>query len=85
MSCECVQLYLFKTSKHLEIYLWSAWHYEVLKGSLSMILNNLNYLYNSNPNMCFVYEISQSMNMNPYNFPLWLFRDKTTTHIDPHN
>ena len=21
---------------------------------------------------------------NPYNLPLWLFRDKTTTHIDPH-
>ena len=24
-------------------------------------------------------------NGNPYNLPLWLFRDKTTTHIDPHN
>ena len=21
----------------------------------------------------------------PYNLPLWLFRDKTTTHIDHHN
>ena len=23
-------------------------------------------------------------NVNPYNLPIWLFRDKTTTHIDPH-
>ena len=35
-----------------------------------------------NPNMWFVHEISQSNYKNLYNPPLWLFRDKTTTHID---
>ena len=39
---------------------------EVLKGPLSLILKHLNYPYNSNPNMWFFHEISQSINEIPY-------------------
>ena len=42
----------------------------------------LGYPYKE-PQLWFVHEISQSTQWNLYNLPLWLFRDKTTTHIDP--
>jgi hypothetical protein len=47
-------------------------------------LQSPNYPYNSNPQYVVCLRNKPINNGNPYNLPLWLFRDKTTTHIDPH-
>ena len=77
----CVQLISSKQIKHIEVYLWCLSTLRTWEG-LELEYQSLKLPLHTIPNTWFVYEISQSRYGNPYNLPLWLFRDKTTTHID---
>ena len=82
MHVVCVCNYISsKKIKHKRLYLWRACPLRSWKGLWSSTLITLTTL-TKKPQLWFVYEISQSKYGNPYNLSLWLFRDKTTTHID---
>ena len=83
MHAMCVCNYISSEQSKHKKYTFGACPLEVLRGPL-IFHQFLSYPYNK-PHMWFVHEISQSKDGNPYNLPLWLFRDKTTTHINPHN
>ena len=77
----CVQLISSRQIKHIKIYLWCLSTLRTWEG-LELEYQSLKLPLHAIPNTWFVHEISQSRYGNPYNLPLWLFRDKTTTHIN---
>ena len=59
-------------------------HLEVLKRAFDVGLQSPNLPLQFKPQLVVCPRNKPIKYGNPYNLPLWLFRDKTTTHIDPH-
>ena len=82
--CVCASTSLH-CKKHLVIYLWSASSLEDLKRVFELDLQSPKLPLQFKPQYVVCSRNKPINNGNPYNLPLWLFRDKTTTHIEPHN